>query len=121
MSKKKPLTPEESEECRKLSVLFSQSDATQKQVIELLDVSQGAVSSYLHGRNKLNLRAAIAFAQVMGVQISEFSPRLYNEQQRISSSTKSDIQLIADQLNESGNEELMNFAKYLKAKQEADS
>jgi len=56
---------------------------TQELAAEALGISQTGVSHYLNGSNPLNIRAAVAFADLLRIQISEFSPRLEGERQRL--------------------------------------
>lgn len=80
MEKKKPLTPEEKAECLALKALFVSKKRTlklsQESLGAALGVSQAAVSHYLNGVNALNLPVAIKMAGILGVRVSDFSPRL---------------------------------------------
>lgn len=86
--KKKPLTAEQKLECEKLRAIWDakkdELDLTQQKVGEEFKkegggISQGAVGHYLSGRSALNLRAAVIFARLLNVKVSEFSPRLAEE------------------------------------------
>jgi SOS-response transcriptional repressor LexA len=77
---KRELTSEQKHECARLKELFESKKAVlkigQQELADQLEISQGAVSHYLNGRNALNLEAAVGFAKVLRVPISAFSERL---------------------------------------------
>lgn len=52
---------------------------SQESLAYALGISQGAIAHYLNGRNPLNPRIASEFSKILGVHVSEFSPRLANE------------------------------------------
>lgn len=80
MNKKRELTEEEARECEHLRSLFlllkSERGFTQEDAAAAMGISQGAVNHYLNGRNALNLKAGLAFARFLGVEVGQFSPRL---------------------------------------------
>lgn len=83
---KKPLPPERKIENDKLKALY---DAKKKELglthlalADALDISQSGVSHYLNGTNPLNTAAASTFAELLRVEISDFSPRLAEEIRR---------------------------------------
>ena len=47
------------------------------------NVTQGAVSHFMNGRTALSLRAAVVFAKVLQVPVSEFSPRLAEQLEKM--------------------------------------
>lgn len=49
---------------------------TQEKLAEQLGVNQSSVSHYLNGVNPLNTEIAAAFAKILDVPVSDFSPRL---------------------------------------------
>ncbi|QZN96437.1 LexA family protein [Symbiopectobacterium purcellii] len=77
---KKPLTPEQQADAVRLKALYElkkrEMGFTQYTIADSLGISQGAVGHYLNGRNPLNVPIASAFASLLGVQISDFSPSL---------------------------------------------
>lgn len=80
--KKRPLTPEQAEECALLKQAFisrANRKITQERIANELDISQAGVSHYLNGVNPLNARVAAAFAKLLEVPVSTFSPRLASE------------------------------------------
>lgn len=77
--KKRPLTPEQAEECAKLKQAFisrTNRKITQERIANELEISQAGVSHYLNGVNPLNARVAAVFAKLLEVPVSTFSPRL---------------------------------------------
>lgn len=78
--KKRPLTPEESEECRVLKSIYDKKKRelglTQETIGHEFGVTTGAVGHYLRGRNALNLTVALGFAKILKVPVSCFSQRL---------------------------------------------
>ncbi|MDG9928285.1 MULTISPECIES: helix-turn-helix transcriptional regulator [unclassified Pseudomonas] len=52
---------------------------SQGKIADALEISQGAVSSYLNGYNALNARFASVVAGLLGVPVESFSPRLSKE------------------------------------------
>lgn len=81
--KKKEITQEQKEECRKLNAIYeskkSPLELTQKTVSEQLGISQGAVNHYLKGTNALNASIASKFAKLLQVTVDQFSTRLFEE------------------------------------------
>lgn len=88
---KKPLTSDKKEECLRLKAIFNarKSDLglTQERLAHALDINQSSVSHYLNGVNPLNAPVAASFAQILGVNVSEFSERLAGEIARLTKST----------------------------------
>ncbi|PIT48576.1 hypothetical protein BHC51_04765 [Snodgrassella alvi] len=78
--KKRPLTPEELLEAKKLNEIYKakkkELNLNQLKVGNLMEISQGAVNHYLNGINALNYEAASQFAKILQVPVSDFSPRL---------------------------------------------
>ncbi|WP_405120789.1 S24 family peptidase [Pseudomonas leptonychotis] len=83
---KKPLPPERKAENDKLKALYDakkkERGLTHHSLADALDISQSGVSHYLNGTNPLNTAVASTFAELLGVEISEFSPRLSEEIRR---------------------------------------
>lgn len=82
-SENNKLTDEELAECRALKELFESKKKglklTQDSVGGMMGISQSAVGHYLHGRNALNLQAAVKFANILQVAVGQFSQRLAQE------------------------------------------
>jgi phage repressor protein C with HTH and peptisase S24 domain len=78
--KKRPLTPEELLEAKKLNEIYNakkkELNLNQLKVGDLMNISQGAVNHYLNGINALNYESASQFAKILQVPVSDFSPRL---------------------------------------------
>lgn len=83
-----PLTPEQLEDAARLKKLFlnwqqHQRDAgapvSQESAAEQLGFNQSALSQYLNGKIPLNVAAATKFSELLGQQISVFSPRLHEQ------------------------------------------
>lgn len=78
--KKRTLNTTEQAECRALKSLFLEKreelGLTQASMAEMMGVSQTAVSMYMNGYNALNVSAASKFAQILGVPVARFSPRI---------------------------------------------
>lgn len=81
--KKKEITQEQKEECKKLNELYeakkSSLELTQKSVSEQLGINQSAVNHYLKGTNALNANIASKFAKLLRVTVDQFSIRLSKE------------------------------------------
>ncbi|WP_416616885.1 S24 family peptidase [Pseudomonas luteola] len=52
---------------------------SQTQIADALGINQGSLSAYLNGYNALNARVAGIIAGLLGIKVSEFSPRLAEE------------------------------------------
>lgn len=78
--KKKSLAPDRIEECNALKAIFwakrRELNLTQDKAAEALGMNQGSFSHYLNGRNALNVEFAAKVARLLGVPVSDFSPRL---------------------------------------------
>ncbi|WP_349571794.1 helix-turn-helix transcriptional regulator [Azotobacter salinestris] len=89
--KKREITDWEKAECAALKAELdafnsgkSRKDSlTQGKIADALEISQGAVSSYLNGYNALNARVAGVIAGMIGIPVEKFSPRLAAEIARI--------------------------------------
>lgn len=83
INKKIPLTPEQLADATRLKELYQRKSKSlkinQNDIADELGVGQSAISHYLNAVNPLNPRAAAAFAKVLHVSISDFSPRLADE------------------------------------------
>lgn len=81
--KKKELSPEALKECAALKAIFvdkrDELGLTQEKAAAALGMNQGSFSHYLNGRNALNLSFASSVAKLLGVRVSDFSPRLASE------------------------------------------
>lgn len=84
-NKKATITDEHRAEAARLKPLWqSRKSLGQAEFGKLYGIGgQGAVSNYLNGLSALNLKAARAFSDHLGCQISEFSPRLAKEADQI--------------------------------------
>ncbi|WP_312272260.1 LexA family transcriptional regulator [Pseudomonas sp.] len=87
-SRKRVLTPEEQAECARLKAIYQakkkELGLTQEHLAEVLGgINQSAVSHYLNGVNALNKDVAATFAQVLHVSVSDFSPRLAGEIEKL--------------------------------------
>lgn len=84
-TRKNPLTEEQLHESDRLKALFEgrkkSLGLTQKKIAAQLgsDVTQSAVSHLLNRRTALNLEAAVVFARLLKVPVSEFSERLASD------------------------------------------
>lgn len=80
MKKRREQPPYVAEEARKLLALFKNQPLpklSQEAFGARYDLgTQGNVWQYLHGRQPLNLEAALAFARGLHCQVADFSPRL---------------------------------------------
>lgn len=85
--KKRPLSPEELQECAALKEIYRQRKAetglTQEKLANELGMNQGSLSHYLNGRNSLNLGFALDIAPLLGVSVAAFSPRIAAQAQKI--------------------------------------
>lgn len=83
----KPLTPEQKADADRLKAIFSkQRELTQAALADELGFSnQSAVSQYLNGKIPLNVDAAIKFAEKLCCSVSDFSPSIQKEIDKISS------------------------------------
>ena len=78
-TRKAKVTPETIAESEKLKELWGSKDNLPSQAVfgETYQVgSQSAVTSFLHGKTPLSLKAAKGFATGLGCRIADFSPRL---------------------------------------------
>ena len=88
--KKQLLTKAQQAECRALKAIWEAKkkalNLTQQSLADAIGdgITQGAIGHYLHGRNALNLKFAIAIAGVLQVSIGDFSPRLAAEISQVS-------------------------------------
>lgn len=82
----KPLTPEQKADAERLMAIFKrQAGLTQAVLADDLGFStQSAVSQYLNGRVPLNVEVAIKFAERFNCLVSDFSPSIQREIDRIS-------------------------------------
>ena len=85
--KKTKLTDGREKENEALKEIFNKKKKelglTQAILAEKLDVSQGAVNMYLNSINPLNTPIASRFAELLNVPVSDFSPRLAAEIERM--------------------------------------
>ncbi|WP_272670882.1 helix-turn-helix domain-containing protein [Providencia sp. PROV147] len=113
----KPLTDDQKFDATRLKALFqAQKGLTQAVLADDLGfANQSAVSQYLNGRIPLNVEVAIKFADRFGCLVSDFSPSLQNEINKIanystkketlpSSTSSIENQLIASAFDESPEE-----------------
>ena len=99
MNKKKKLSTEQITESKALKRIYIDKKdilgINQQDLADAISAGQAAVSHYMNGVNALNLKVASAFAQILQVPISSFSPRLAEEMKLISS--KDHVYEIANQ------------------------
>lgn len=87
----KPLTPEQKADAAELMKLFKEKAAEEKAgrltqatlADDLGYTTQSAVSQYLNGKVPLNIDASIKFATRFGCRVSDFSPSIQKEIDRI--------------------------------------
>lgn len=88
MENKRTLTTEQLDDAKRLKALYESKKKelglTQYVIAEELGISQGAVGHYLNGRNPLNLNVAAVFANLLKVNIADFSPTIAAEADRLS-------------------------------------
>lgn len=80
------VTPETVEESRRLRAIWDRTGAKPSQAVfgELHGIgSQAAVTLFLNGRTPLSLKAAVGFAKGLNCDVSEFSPRLAAQVEKI--------------------------------------
>lgn len=84
-SKSAKVTPEQKAECARLLAIYKQrATCSQAEFAETNGLgSQSNLGHYLHGRQALNLSAAIKFALGLGVDIADFSERLAAEVEEV--------------------------------------
>lgn len=86
-NRKKALTPDLLDECHKLKNIFEQKKKllkiSQSSIADAMGVNQSSVSHYLNGVNALNPQAASIFAKILEIDVSDFSPRLSQEIEKI--------------------------------------
>lgn len=78
--KKKPLTPEQAADARRLKALYEakkkELNLSQESIAVALDVGQSAVASLLNGVNALSPSNAAIFAKILRVPVEDFSPSI---------------------------------------------
>lgn len=81
--KKKPLTPEQLEDAKRLKAVYEARKAergiSQDDVADALGVGQSAIASLLNGVNALNASNASELARFFNVGVEEFSPSIASE------------------------------------------
>ncbi|MFK3941886.1 helix-turn-helix transcriptional regulator [Pseudomonas monteilii] len=88
-SRKLPLAGWQIEDSQRLKSLYgrkrSELGLTQDRIAAELGegVTQGAVSHFMNGRTALSLRAAVVFAKALQVPVSEFSPTLADQLEKM--------------------------------------
>lgn len=88
-SRKLPLAEWQLEDSQRLKALYgrkrSELGLTQDRIAADLGegVTQGAVSHFMNGRTALSLRAAVVFAKALQVPVSEFSPTLADQLEKM--------------------------------------
>lgn len=88
-SRKVPLADWQVEDSKRLKALYQQRRAelglTQDRIAADLGegVTQGAVSHFMNGRTALSLRAAAVFAKALNVHVSEISPTLAEQLEKM--------------------------------------
>lgn len=81
MSKKTPITEVHKQESKRLKLIWQnkKGDLTQEKASEMLGFSTGAVTQYLNGHTKLNLKTLLKFSNLLGFDPSHVSKRLCEE------------------------------------------
>ena len=76
-----PITAEQAQECSALKRLFEEkSTMSQRAFAKTYGLgTPGNLNQYLTGRRPLNLKVAMIMSKALGIQISDFSPRLSQE------------------------------------------
>ncbi|MBI6849071.1 helix-turn-helix domain-containing protein [Pseudomonas syringae] len=88
-SRRLPLASWQIEDSDRLKSLYQERRAarklTQEKMAEALGdgVTQGAISHFMNRRTALNLRSAVVFARLLGVQVSKISPTLSGELKKL--------------------------------------
>lgn len=76
--KKRALTPQELEVCKNLKRIWAAKakslGVTQQSAAEYMNITQGAVSHMIQGRNPIHTDALIAFAEILDVHPAEINP-----------------------------------------------
>lgn len=89
MNKKNNLSAEQINESRLLKKIYLEKKdelgINQQDLADAINAGQAAVSHYMNGVNALNLKVAAAFANMLQVPISSFSPRIADEMKLMSS------------------------------------
>jgi len=84
---KKPLPQDKKDECLRLKAIFNSKKnelgLTQEKLAHALEMNQSSVSHYLNGVNPLNSSVAASFANILKVDVREFSERLADEMSKI--------------------------------------
>ena len=87
MSKKKPLTIEEKQECDALKRVWATKKTdlhlTYAVVADRYEISPAGVSHYINGVNALNAKAAAMFATQLEAPVASFSERLSREIEKL--------------------------------------
>ncbi|HDU1549329.1 TPA: helix-turn-helix domain-containing protein [Klebsiella pneumoniae] len=92
MMKKKPLTEEQLLDAQRLKAIYDRKKKelglSQEVLADRLGISQSAVAQIFAGKNALNLKRAVEFAEVLDVKVEEFSSTLADEARQL---TKSNV------------------------------
>ncbi len=87
MSKKKPLSEEQLQECAQAHRIFLEKrnalNLSQKKIADEAGISAPAVNFYFKGVNPLNIQFAMVLSKMLDVPVSDFSPRLASEIEQI--------------------------------------
>ncbi|SQC19924.1 phage repressor protein [Klebsiella pneumoniae] len=90
--KKKPLTEEQLLDAQRLKAIYDRKKKelglSQEVLADRLGISQSAVAQIFAGKNALNLKRAVEFAEVLDVKVEEFSSTLADEARQL---TKSNV------------------------------
>lgn len=111
---------ENKEENQRLNEIYhrkkSQLGLTQTKLGEMFDISQNAVSKYLRGEIPLNLDIALKFSEALQIPVSEFSPRIQIEMEKIEKKSQENKQFgkieISNGNNINGNIHIRELNKY---------
>lgn len=106
-NKNAKITEENSQEAARLKAIWEKGNPRMSQATfgEKYNIgSPGAVYQFLKGITPLSMKAAIGFAEGLGCQISDFSPRLAREAKMIGRAVQAYQVVPPDQTKQSGNE-----------------
>lgn len=97
MSKKRPLSAEQTAECQAAHRLYlerrNELNLSQKKIADEAGISAPAVNLYFKGVNALNVSFALVLSRMLRVPVEAFSPRLAAEIDDITGATrKGDLQ-----------------------------
>uniref|UniRef100_A0A1A9VZ98 HTH cro/C1-type domain-containing protein n=1 Tax=Glossina brevipalpis TaxID=37001 RepID=A0A1A9VZ98_9MUSC len=100
--KKKPLTPEQIEDSRRLKAIIQAQKKnrgiSQEAIASAMGIGQTAVSHLLTAKNAISLKHALLFSEILQVPVDAFSPSLAAEINRLAQNVSDDTFLYAGKL-----------------------